>query len=90
MALGHKKFCDSRRFFEGRQPPTRIFNPPYVKLACKRMLQNKKQATIVDCFLREGYTTPGYSIRPLVKLASVYVSRVFFTLEYFLKSFNRD
>jgi hypothetical protein len=98
MALGHKKFCDSRRFFEGRLHHTRISNPPHVKLACKwrwgiknsataegflregnltpgypirphvklackRMLQNKKQATIVDCFLREGYTTPGYPIR---------------------------
>jgi hypothetical protein len=54
MALGHKKFCDSRRFFEGRLHHTRISNPPHVKLA------------------------------------SVYVSRVFFTLEYFFKSFNRD
>jgi hypothetical protein len=33
------------------------------------MLQNKKQATIVDCFLREGNLTPGYPIRPNVKLA---------------------
>ena len=39
------------------------------------MLQNKKQATIVDCFLREGYTTPGYPIRPLVSSSLQYTSR---------------